>query len=100
MNSYLKFKLCVCIFSDYTSFYSLERDLPARYDQMGVEIRERIKWDVREAMVGAENFLPKHAVIVTWKNVSFVGGYNALETVRERQHCIDRYTSLSVNKKN
>ena len=52
---------------------------------MGVEIRERIKWDVREAMVGAENFLPKHAVIVTWKNVSFVGGYNALETVRKKK---------------
>lgn len=59
----------------------LERDLPARYDQMGVEIRERIKWDIREAIVGAENFLPKHLLIATWKNVSFVGGYNALETV-------------------
>lgn len=60
---------------------SLERDLPARYDQMGVEVRERIKWDIREAIVGAENFLPKHAMIATWKNVSFVGGYNALENV-------------------
>jgi len=66
-------------------YFRLERDLPARYDQMGVEIRERIKWDVREAMVGAENFLPKHAVIVTWKNVSFVGGYNALETTNTFQ---------------
>lgn len=60
---------------------SLERDLPARYDEMGVKIRERIKWDIREAIVGSENFLPKHAIIATWKNVSFVGGFNALETV-------------------
>ena len=45
-------------------------------------MRERIKWDIREAIVGAENFFPKHAIIATWKNVSFVGGFNALETVR------------------
>lgn len=63
--------------------FSLERDLPARYDQMGVQIRERIKWDIREAIVGAENFLPKHVIIATWKNVSFVGGFNALEVVIE-----------------
>lgn len=59
----------------------MERDLPARYDQAGVEIRERIKWDIRESIVGAENFFPKHAVIVTWKNLTFVGGYNSYETV-------------------
>ncbi len=62
--------------------FRLERDLPARYDESGVKMRERIKWDIREAMVGAENFFPKHAIIATWKNVSFVGGFNALETVR------------------
>lgn len=60
----------------------LERDLPARYDEAGVKMRERIKWDIREAIIGAENFFPKHAIIATWKNVSFVGGFNALETVR------------------
>jgi hypothetical protein len=29
----------------------LERDLYTRTDQMGVEIRERAKWDLREGMV-------------------------------------------------
>ena len=61
--------------------FRMERDLPARYDQMGVEVRERVKWDVREGIVGAENFLPKHVAIATWKNVTFVGGYNAYEVV-------------------
>ncbi|KAF2368716.1 NIDO domain, partial [Trinorchestia longiramus] len=56
-------------------YWRLERDLPARSDQMGVELRERIKWDVREGMVGAEIFNPKHLIIVTWKNVTFAGGY-------------------------
>lgn len=35
---------------------------------------ERLKWDVREGIIGAETFEPKHAVIVTWKNMSFAGG--------------------------
>ena len=39
-----------------------------------MELRERAKWDLREAMVGTETFLPKHIVIATWKNVSFAGG--------------------------
>ena len=34
-----------------------------------------MKWDVREGMVGSEIFKPKHAIIVTWKNVTFAGGY-------------------------
>lgn len=66
-------------------YFRLERDLPARYDESGVKMRERIKWDIREAMVGAENFFPKHAIIATWKNVSFVGGFNALETTNTFQ---------------
>ena len=45
-----------------------------RKDQFGVEIRERAKWDIRESIVGAETFMPKHIVIATWKNVSFAGG--------------------------
>jgi hypothetical protein len=56
-------------------YWRLERDLPARSDRLGVELRERIKWDVREGMVGAEIFNPKHLIIVTWKNVTFAGGY-------------------------
>ena len=52
----------------------LERDLYSRKDQFGVEIRERTKWDIREGMVGAETFEPKHVIIATWKNVSFAGG--------------------------
>lgn len=55
-------------------YFRLERDLQSRTDQFGVEMRERLKWDIREGVIGSENFNPKHAVIVTWKNVSFAGG--------------------------
>ncbi|XP_076069661.1 sushi domain containing 2 mesh isoform X2 [Oratosquilla oratoria] len=55
-------------------YWRLERDLPSRKDKFGVEIRERLKWDIREGMVGTEIFVPKHAIIVTWKNVTFSGG--------------------------
>lgn len=54
--------------------FRVEEDLQNRTDQFGVEMRERLKWDIREGMIGAEAFDPKHAVVVTWKNVSFVGG--------------------------
>ncbi|XP_063911359.1 protein mesh isoform X1 [Zophobas morio] len=60
-------------------YFRLERDLRERNDRMGVEIRERVKWDIREGVIGAQTFDPKHAIIVTWKNVSFAGGFaNAL----------------------
>ncbi|XP_045610171.1 protein mesh [Procambarus clarkii] len=55
-------------------YWRLERDLPSREDQFGVELRERVKWDVREGIVGAAIFKPKHVIIVTWKNVTFSGG--------------------------
>ncbi|TRY73653.1 hypothetical protein TCAL_08799 [Tigriopus californicus] len=55
-------------------YFRLERDLYTRKDQFGVEIRERAKWDIRQGMVGAETFEPKHVIISTWKNVSFGGG--------------------------
>ncbi|KAK4887724.1 hypothetical protein RN001_003995 [Aquatica leii] len=55
-------------------YFRNERNLQTRVDQIGVEVRERVKWDIREGMIGAETFEPKHAVIVTWKNVSFAGG--------------------------
>ncbi|XP_022920575.2 protein mesh isoform X1 [Onthophagus taurus] len=55
-------------------YYRMERDLQFRTDQFGVEAYERVKWDVREGMIGADNFDPKHMVIVTWKNVTFAGG--------------------------
>uniref|UniRef100_A0A8D9EU45 Protein mesh n=1 Tax=Cacopsylla melanoneura TaxID=428564 RepID=A0A8D9EU45_9HEMI len=55
-------------------YFRLERDLQSRTDQFGVEMRERLKWDIREGVVGAETFSPKHSVIITWKNVSFSGG--------------------------
>lgn len=54
--------------------FRVEKDLQSRTDQFGVEMRERLKWDIREGMNGAEAFEPKHAVVVTWKNVSFAGG--------------------------
>ncbi|XP_060531406.1 protein mesh isoform X2 [Cylas formicarius] len=56
-------------------YYRMERDLRNRQDQMGVEIRERLTWDIRQGVIGSETFRPKHAVIVTWKNVSFNGGW-------------------------
>lgn len=31
-------------------------------------------WDIREGVVGADTFIPKHVVIMTWKNMSFAGG--------------------------
>lgn len=37
-------------------------------------MRERVMWDIREAIVGADSFIPKHSVIITWKNMSFTGG--------------------------
>lgn len=55
-------------------YFRLERDLQTRTDQLGVEVRERLTWDIRQAVIGADSFLPKHAIIVTWKNVSFAGG--------------------------
>lgn len=55
-------------------YFRLERDLQTRTDQLGVEMRERVKWDIREGVIGAESFEPKHSIIVTWKNVSFAGG--------------------------
>ncbi|XP_006615798.2 protein mesh-like [Apis dorsata] len=55
-------------------YFRIERDLRTRRDQFGVEMRERLMWDVREGMIGAEAFVPKHAITVTWKNVSFTGG--------------------------
>lgn len=52
----------------------MERDLQSRKDQFGREMYERVKWDIREGVVGAETFDPKHSVIITWKNMSFAGG--------------------------
>lgn len=45
-----------------------------RTDRFGVEVRERTMWDIREGVVGAETFVPKHVVICTWKNMTFAGG--------------------------
>jgi len=55
-------------------YFRLERDLYSRKDKEGIEIREWLKADIREAMVGTETFQPKHVLIATWKNVSFAGG--------------------------
>lgn len=66
-------------------YFRMERDLLTRTDRMGVEIRERLKWDIREGVIGSEAFQPKHAIIVTWKNVSFNGGFaNAVYQVRNQ----------------
>lgn len=66
----------------FVFFCSMERDLMTRTDRFGVEVRERTMWDIRDGVVGAETFVPKHVVIATWKNVSFAGGIdNSLFTV-------------------
>lgn len=52
----------------------MERDLQTRTDRFGVEVRERVMWDIREGVVGADTFIPKHVTFVTWKNMSFAGG--------------------------
>ena len=51
-----------------------ERDLMTRTDRFGIEVRERVMWDIREGVVGSDTFVPKHVVILTWKNMSFAGG--------------------------
>ncbi|XP_055851937.1 protein mesh isoform X1 [Episyrphus balteatus] len=67
-------------------YFRLERDLMTRTDRFGVEVRERVMWDIREGVVGAETFVPKHAIIVTWKNMSFAGGIdNSLFTTNTFQ---------------
>ncbi|CAH0591404.1 unnamed protein product [Chrysodeixis includens] len=55
-------------------YFRMDRDLQTRTDQLGVEMRERITWDIREGVIGSETFFPKHAVTITWKNMSFAGG--------------------------
>lgn len=55
-------------------FCRQERDLMTRTDRFGVEVRERTMWDIREGVVGADTFVPKHVAIITWKNMSFAGG--------------------------
>lgn len=46
-------------------------------------MRERITWDIREGVIGSDSFNPKHAAIITWKNISFAGGIdNALYKVK------------------
>ncbi|XP_046394152.1 protein mesh-like [Ischnura elegans] len=58
-------------------YFRAESDLDSRNDQFGVELRERLKWDIREGVIGANTFSPKHALIATWKNVSFAGGIDS-----------------------
>ncbi|XP_035785156.1 protein mesh-like isoform X2 [Anopheles albimanus] len=55
-------------------YFRMERDLMTRTDRPGVEMRERVMWDIREGVVGSDTFVPKHVIITTWKNMSFAGG--------------------------
>ncbi|XP_034836554.1 protein mesh isoform X1 [Maniola hyperantus] len=67
-------------------YFRMDRDLQTRTDQLGVEMRERITWDIREGVIGSEAFFPKHAITITWKNMSFAGGIdNALFTTNSFQ---------------
>lgn len=56
-------------------------------------------WDIREGVVGADTFIPKHAVIVTWKNMSFAGGidislYKACAKIDGKKRQFSYHTSL------
>ncbi|XP_053616264.1 protein mesh isoform X3 [Plodia interpunctella] len=55
-------------------YFRMDRDLQTRRDQLGVEMRERLTWDIRTGVIGSESFFPKHAITITWKNMSFSGG--------------------------
>ncbi|XP_067000298.2 protein mesh [Anabrus simplex] len=68
-------------------YFRLETNLQSRTDQFGVELRERLKWDILEGGVQvSEYFVPKHAIIATWKNVTFSGGIDkSLDTTNTFQ---------------
>lgn len=69
-------------------FLRLERDLETRTDVFGVEVRERVMWDIRQGVIGSDSFVPKHVAIITWKNISFAGGIdNALYKVPKPGIC-------------
>ncbi|XP_055617268.1 protein mesh isoform X2 [Toxorhynchites rutilus septentrionalis] len=55
-------------------YFRMERDLQTRTDRPGVEMRERVMWDIRQGVVGSDTFIPKHVIITTWKNLTFAGG--------------------------
>ncbi|XP_049825785.1 protein mesh isoform X3 [Aethina tumida] len=57
-------------------YFRMERDLRGRTDRLGVELYERVKWDIRESIVGSDTFDPKHMIIVTWKNITFNGAFS------------------------
>jgi hypothetical protein len=48
-------------------------------------------WDIRESMVGAETFLPKHIILATWKNVSFAGGIPSASRIVSTLNELKRY---------
>lgn len=75
----------------------MEKDLRTRTDRFGVELRERVMWDIREGIVGSETFVPNHVLITTWKNVSFAGGIdNSLFIVSFHHFCLDFMTEISI----
>lgn len=40
--------------------------------ETNLTIRDRLVLDFREGMIGAADFTPKFAMIITWKNMTFV----------------------------
>lgn len=40
--------------------------------EMNVTLRDRLVLDFREGMIGAANFIPKYAMIITWRNLTMV----------------------------
>jgi len=41
-------------------------------DEKNITLRDRIILDFQEGMIGAADFMPKFALIVTWRNLTFV----------------------------
>ena len=97
-SRYANFYIFLCnIINLIKCIFRLERDLYSRTDQFGVEMRERAKADIREAMVGTEVFEPKHIIVATWKNVSFAGGIPlARRTVSSSQNFLFLSSSLNI----
>ena len=50
-----------------------------------ITLRDRIILDFREGMIGADDFTPMHAIIITWRNMTFANRQDFLPLlVRKR----------------
>ncbi|XP_063705418.1 protein mesh-like [Culicoides brevitarsis] len=87
-------------------YFSVFNDLDKSFDTKEIELRERLLADLHEGIIGATDFQPKHAIIVTWKNMSFAGGLDntlrrtntfqaVLTTDEDRTYVIFNYADIN-----